>query len=198
MRKLTPVLSVPARPLTPISQRGRSWAGLLRARRLLTEGQEGCVAGGAPVAGTLPRGCPLASRRNASMPSPPLPPDRGNPLGLPGALPAIPRPVPLQACMTTMFQCVHFWGWKALENSPGRSNTSAAEEMTVFQMMLCSIPVRRLRAWACWRATWGLGLWVTAAIDLSPMTMCSPSRCEASRPAWSNREITQAAYPHVF
>ncbi|XP_040306551.1 maestro heat-like repeat-containing protein family member 2A isoform X2 [Herpailurus yagouaroundi] len=48
-----------------------------------------------------------------------------------------------QACMTTMFQCVHFWGWKALENSPGRSNTSAAEEMTVFQMMLCSIPTQK-------------------------------------------------------
>ncbi|XP_044890591.1 maestro heat-like repeat-containing protein family member 2A isoform X4 [Felis catus] len=47
-----------------------------------------------------------------------------------------------QACMTTMFQCVHFWGWKALENSPGRSNTSAAE-MTVFQMMLCSIPTQK-------------------------------------------------------
>uniref|UniRef100_A0A8C9JTS9 Maestro heat like repeat family member 2A n=1 Tax=Panthera tigris altaica TaxID=74533 RepID=A0A8C9JTS9_PANTA len=48
-----------------------------------------------------------------------------------------------QACKTTMFQCVHFWGWKALENSPGRSNTSAAEEMTVFQMMLCSIPTQK-------------------------------------------------------
>ncbi|XP_026902981.2 maestro heat-like repeat-containing protein family member 2A isoform X2 [Acinonyx jubatus] len=48
-----------------------------------------------------------------------------------------------QACMTTMFQCVHFWGWKALENSPGQSNTSAAEEMTVFQMMLCSIPTQK-------------------------------------------------------
>ncbi|XP_046941416.1 maestro heat-like repeat-containing protein family member 2A [Lynx rufus] len=48
-----------------------------------------------------------------------------------------------QACMTTMFQCVHFWGRKALENSPGRSNTSAAEEMTVFQMMLCSIPTQK-------------------------------------------------------
>ncbi|XP_042806520.1 maestro heat-like repeat-containing protein family member 2A isoform X2 [Panthera leo] len=50
---------------------------------------------------------------------------------------------PALACKTTMFQCVHFWGWKALENSPGRSNTSAAEEMTVFQMMLCSIPTQK-------------------------------------------------------
>ncbi|XP_039090491.1 maestro heat-like repeat-containing protein family member 2A [Hyaena hyaena] len=42
-----------------------------------------------------------------------------------------------QACVTTMFQCVHFWGWKSLENCPGPSNTS--EEMTVFQIRLCSI-----------------------------------------------------------
>ncbi|XP_058556580.1 LOW QUALITY PROTEIN: maestro heat-like repeat-containing protein family member 2A [Neofelis nebulosa] len=48
-----------------------------------------------------------------------------------------------QACKTTMFQCVHFWGRKALENSPGRSNTRATEEMTVFQMMLCSIPTQK-------------------------------------------------------
>uniref|UniRef100_A0A673U762 Maestro heat like repeat family member 2A n=1 Tax=Suricata suricatta TaxID=37032 RepID=A0A673U762_SURSU len=44
-----------------------------------------------------------------------------------------------QACMTTMFQCVRFWGWKSLENCQAASDTSAAEEMTVFQITLCSI-----------------------------------------------------------
>uniref|UniRef100_A0A452UBG3 Maestro heat like repeat family member 2A n=1 Tax=Ursus maritimus TaxID=29073 RepID=A0A452UBG3_URSMA len=44
-----------------------------------------------------------------------------------------------EACMATMFQCVHFWGWKALESSWGRRDSSTADEMTVFQTTLCSI-----------------------------------------------------------
>ncbi|XP_006171221.1 maestro heat-like repeat-containing protein family member 2A isoform X1 [Tupaia chinensis] len=44
-----------------------------------------------------------------------------------------------QACTTTMFQCVHFWGWKSLESPAGRSDTSADDEMTVFQTKMCSV-----------------------------------------------------------
>ncbi|XP_077011610.1 maestro heat-like repeat-containing protein family member 2A isoform X2 [Tamandua tetradactyla] len=42
------------------------------------------------------------------------------------------------ACTATMFQCLHFWGWKALEGSCGRSAASA-EEMTAFQNTMCSV-----------------------------------------------------------
>lgn len=44
-----------------------------------------------------------------------------------------------QACMATMYQCMRFWGWKALEDSLGRRNATGADQMTVFQMTLCSI-----------------------------------------------------------
>lgn len=44
-----------------------------------------------------------------------------------------------------MFQCVHFWGWKALESSTDHSDVAAPKEMTGFQMTLCSILVRKLR-----------------------------------------------------
>ncbi|XP_031308306.2 maestro heat-like repeat-containing protein family member 2A [Camelus dromedarius] len=44
-----------------------------------------------------------------------------------------------QACVVTMFQCVHFWGWKALESSLDKSDAFAAKEMTVFQITLCSV-----------------------------------------------------------
>ena len=44
-----------------------------------------------------------------------------------------------------MFQCVHFWGWKALESSADHSDAAAPKEMTGFQMTLCSILVRKLR-----------------------------------------------------
>ncbi|XP_008570486.1 PREDICTED: maestro heat-like repeat-containing protein family member 2A [Galeopterus variegatus] len=44
-----------------------------------------------------------------------------------------------RACMATMYQCVHFWGWKSLESPSGRSEANADDEMTVFQMAMCSI-----------------------------------------------------------
>ncbi|XDB48141.1 hypothetical protein AB1E18_001724 [Capra hircus] len=44
-----------------------------------------------------------------------------------------------QACVATMFQCVHFWGWKALESSVDHSDAAAPKEMTSFQMTLCSV-----------------------------------------------------------
>ncbi|XP_011370660.1 maestro heat-like repeat-containing protein family member 2A [Pteropus vampyrus] len=44
-----------------------------------------------------------------------------------------------QACMATMYRCVHFWGFKALEDASRRSDASGADEMTVFQMTLCSV-----------------------------------------------------------
>ena len=31
-----------------------------------------------------------------------------------------------------MFQCVHFWGWKALESSADHSDAAAPKEMTGF------------------------------------------------------------------
>lgn len=42
-----------------------------------------------------------------------------------------------------MFQCVQFWGWKALEGSLDQSNAIEAKEMTVFQITLCSMLVRK-------------------------------------------------------
>ena len=48
----------------------------------------------------------------------------------------------LQACVATMFQCVHFWGWKSLESSFGHSNDSINDQMTVFQTNMCSVLVR--------------------------------------------------------
>lgn len=54
-------------------------------------------------------------------------------------------PVSLQACMTTVFQCVHFWGWRSLESPPGPGHTRTPEEMTVFQTTMCSILVRTPR-----------------------------------------------------
>ncbi|XP_069868076.1 maestro heat-like repeat-containing protein family member 2A isoform X1 [Dipodomys merriami] len=43
-----------------------------------------------------------------------------------------------QACMATMFQCAHFWGWKSLGNPSERSTASNGDEMTVFQTTVCS------------------------------------------------------------
>lgn len=64
--------------------------------------------------------------------------------------------------MATMFQCVHFWGWKALESSSGQRNSSEADGLTVFQTTLCSILVRKLRAMGLLEVgcpgAWGLGL----------------------------------------
>lgn len=45
--------------------------------------------------------------------------------------------------MATMYRCVHFWGFKALEDASRRSDRSGADEMTDFQMTLCSVLVRR-------------------------------------------------------
>ncbi|XP_008054484.1 maestro heat-like repeat-containing protein family member 2A [Carlito syrichta] len=44
-----------------------------------------------------------------------------------------------QACMATMFQCVHFWGWKSLESPSGQSDASADDKMTAFQTTMCSV-----------------------------------------------------------
>ncbi|KAG3275581.1 maestro heat like repeat family member 2A [Ictidomys tridecemlineatus] len=43
------------------------------------------------------------------------------------------------ACRATMFQCVHFWGWRSLESSAGQGHTRTDEEMTVFQTSMCCI-----------------------------------------------------------
>lgn len=59
--------------------------------------------------------------------------------------PAVLCPASLQACSATMFQCVHFWGWKSLESSFGHSNDSINDQMTVFQTNMCSVLVRRPR-----------------------------------------------------
>ncbi|XP_054197687.1 maestro heat-like repeat-containing protein family member 2A isoform X12 [Homo sapiens] len=48
-----------------------------------------------------------------------------------------------QACMATMFQCVHFWGWKSLEHPSGPSDTATDDKMTVFQTTMCSILTRK-------------------------------------------------------
>lgn len=74
---------------------------------------------------------------------PPAPPLAWRP-GPPDASPAVLSCV-LQACAATMFQCVHFWGWKALESSVDHSDAAAPKEMTSFQMTLCSVLVRKLR-----------------------------------------------------
>lgn len=47
--------------------------------------------------------------------------------------------------MATVFQCVHFWGWKALESSSDQSDAIAPKDMTGFQIILCSVLVRKLR-----------------------------------------------------
>ncbi|KAB0396545.1 hypothetical protein E2I00_006753 [Balaenoptera physalus] len=44
-----------------------------------------------------------------------------------------------QACVATMFHCVHFWGWKALESSSDQSDAIAPKDMTRFQITLCSV-----------------------------------------------------------
>ncbi|KAF4022035.1 hypothetical protein G4228_013098 [Cervus hanglu yarkandensis] len=44
-----------------------------------------------------------------------------------------------QACVATLFQCVHFWGWRALESSADHSDATAPKEMAGFQMTLCSV-----------------------------------------------------------
>ncbi|XP_016060098.1 PREDICTED: maestro heat-like repeat-containing protein family member 2A [Miniopterus natalensis] len=49
-----------------------------------------------------------------------------------------PCPDAAQACVETMYQCVHFWGCKGLEDSSGRSGTQGEDEMATFQMTLCS------------------------------------------------------------
>uniref|UniRef100_A0A8C3YTQ9 Maestro heat like repeat family member 2A n=1 Tax=Catagonus wagneri TaxID=51154 RepID=A0A8C3YTQ9_9CETA len=50
-----------------------------------------------------------------------------------------PCPDAAQACEATMSQCVRFWGWKSLGGSLDQSNATDAQEMTVFQMTLCSV-----------------------------------------------------------
>ncbi|XP_037380153.1 maestro heat-like repeat-containing protein family member 2A [Talpa occidentalis] len=50
-----------------------------------------------------------------------------------------PSPDAAQACTATMFQCLHFWGWKALEGPRSHSDTSSAEDLTAFQTALCSV-----------------------------------------------------------
>ncbi|KAB0340015.1 hypothetical protein FD754_023473, partial [Muntiacus muntjak] len=44
-----------------------------------------------------------------------------------------------QACVATLFQCVHFWGWRALGSSADHSDATAPKEMAGFQMTLCSV-----------------------------------------------------------
>ncbi|XP_069926113.1 maestro heat-like repeat-containing protein family member 2A isoform X6 [Oryctolagus cuniculus] len=43
-----------------------------------------------------------------------------------------------QACTATMFQCVHFWGWKSLERPP-RQGEASADDLAVFQTTMCSV-----------------------------------------------------------
>ncbi|XP_004674818.1 PREDICTED: maestro heat-like repeat-containing protein family member 2A [Condylura cristata] len=50
-----------------------------------------------------------------------------------------PCPEAAQACAATMFQCLHFWGWRALEGPWSPRGTSAAEDLTAFQAALCSV-----------------------------------------------------------
>ncbi|KAM7339674.1 hypothetical protein ACRRTK_000289 [Alexandromys fortis] len=54
-----------------------------------------------------------------------------------------------QACLATMFQCVHFWGWKSLESSFGHSNDSINDQMTVFQTNMCSVLAQKKPAILC-------------------------------------------------
>ncbi|XP_058521134.1 maestro heat-like repeat-containing protein family member 2A isoform X1 [Ochotona princeps] len=44
-----------------------------------------------------------------------------------------------RACTATMFQCLHFWGWKSLEQPPWRGETSTDDELAMFQMAMCSV-----------------------------------------------------------
>ncbi|XP_052048275.1 maestro heat-like repeat-containing protein family member 2A [Apodemus sylvaticus] len=60
-----------------------------------------------------------------------------------------PCPSVAQACVVTMFQCVHFWGWKSLESSFGHSNDSINDQMTVFQTNMCSILAQKKPAVLC-------------------------------------------------
>ncbi|XP_075807834.1 maestro heat-like repeat-containing protein family member 2A [Microtus pennsylvanicus] len=60
-----------------------------------------------------------------------------------------PCPSVAQACQATMFQCVHFWGWKSLESSFGHSNDSINDQMTVFQTNMCSILAQKKPAILC-------------------------------------------------
>ncbi|XP_036109258.1 maestro heat-like repeat-containing protein family member 2A [Molossus molossus] len=50
-----------------------------------------------------------------------------------------PCPDAARACVETMYQCVHFWGCKGLDDSAGQSDTRGTEEMTAFQTTLCSV-----------------------------------------------------------
>ncbi|XP_038195034.1 maestro heat-like repeat-containing protein family member 2A [Arvicola amphibius] len=60
-----------------------------------------------------------------------------------------PCPSVAQACLATMFQCVHFWGWKSLESSFGHSNDSINDQMTVFQTNVCSVLAQKKPAILC-------------------------------------------------
>ncbi|XP_052605263.1 maestro heat-like repeat-containing protein family member 2A [Peromyscus californicus insignis] len=60
-----------------------------------------------------------------------------------------PCPSVAQACSATMFQCVHFWGWKSLESSFGHSNDSINDQMTVFQTNMCSVLAQKKPALLC-------------------------------------------------
>ncbi|XP_008136942.3 maestro heat-like repeat-containing protein family member 2A [Eptesicus fuscus] len=50
-----------------------------------------------------------------------------------------PCPEAAQACVETMYQCVHFWGCKGLVDSSGQRDTRGADEMATFQTTLCSV-----------------------------------------------------------
>nr|XP_048297730.1 maestro heat-like repeat-containing protein family member 2A [Myodes glareolus] len=60
-----------------------------------------------------------------------------------------PCPSAAQACLATMFHCVHFWGWKSLESSFGHSNDSINDQMTVFQTNMSSILAQKKPATLC-------------------------------------------------
>ncbi|CAO2625361.1 Maestro heat-like repeat-containing protein family member 2A [Lemmus lemmus] len=60
-----------------------------------------------------------------------------------------PCPSVAQACLATMFQCVHFWGWKSLGSSFGHSNDSINDQMTVFQTNMCSVLAQKKPAILC-------------------------------------------------
>uniref|UniRef100_G1PWU3 Maestro heat like repeat family member 2A n=1 Tax=Myotis lucifugus TaxID=59463 RepID=G1PWU3_MYOLU len=50
-----------------------------------------------------------------------------------------PCPDAAQACVETMYQCVHFWGCKGLVDSSRQRDTKGADEMATFQTTLCSV-----------------------------------------------------------
>uniref|UniRef100_A0A8C2W633 Maestro heat like repeat family member 2A n=1 Tax=Chinchilla lanigera TaxID=34839 RepID=A0A8C2W633_CHILA len=51
-----------------------------------------------------------------------------------------PCPSTAQACVATMLQCVHFWGWKSLESPLGHSDSGTEDDkMTTFQTTMCAI-----------------------------------------------------------